>query len=110
MLMPHLKITFGDDEAEASDHKLPAAEHTAYTPVYLTFGVLNVTLSQSIYSGAKKYLVSHQLRKFPRLKRRERPVIFIIGTLNYDRQNYFKNPENRIVGYLMNLFANYGGK
>ena len=33
-----------------------------------------------IYSGAKKYLVSHQLCKFSRLKRWERPVIFIIGT------------------------------
>ncbi len=33
----------------------------------------------SIYSGAKKYLVSHQLCKFSHLKRRDRPVIFIIG-------------------------------
>ena len=33
------------------------------------------------YSGAKKYLVSHQLCKFSHLKRLERPVIFIIGTL-----------------------------
>ncbi len=32
-----------------------------------------------IYSGAKKYLVSHQLCKFSHLKRWERPVIFIIG-------------------------------
>ncbi len=31
------------------------------------------------YSGAKKYLVSHQLCKFSHLKRLERPVIFIIG-------------------------------
>ncbi len=31
------------------------------------------------YSGAKKYLVSHQLWKFSHLKRWERPVIFIIG-------------------------------
>jgi hypothetical protein len=29
---------------------------------------------------------------------------------NYDRQNEKKNPENHIVGFLMNLFANYGGK
>jgi hypothetical protein len=36
----------------------------------------------SLYSGAKKkYLVSHQLCKFSHLKRWERPVIFIIGTL-----------------------------
>ena len=34
-----------------------------------------------IYSGAKKYLVSHQLCKFSHLKRWERPVIFIIVTL-----------------------------
>ncbi len=33
----------------------------------------------SLYSGAKKYLVSHQLCKFSHLKRWERPVIFIIG-------------------------------
>ncbi len=33
----------------------------------------------STYSGAKKYLVSHQLCKFSHLKRWERPVIFIIG-------------------------------
>ena len=33
------------------------------------------------YSEAKKYLVSHQLCKFSHLKRWERPVIFIIGTL-----------------------------
>ncbi len=32
-----------------------------------------------IYSGAKKYLVSHQLCKFSHLKRWKRPVIFIIG-------------------------------
>ena len=31
-------------------------------------------------------------------------------TSNYDRQNEKKNPENHIVGFLMNLFANYGGK
>ena len=29
---------------------------------------------------------------------------------NYDRQNEKKNPENHIVGFLMNSFANYGGK
>ncbi len=32
-----------------------------------------------MYSGAKKYLVSHQLCKFSHLKKWERPVIFIIG-------------------------------
>ncbi len=32
-----------------------------------------------LYSGAKMYLVSHQLCKFSHLKRWERPVIFIIG-------------------------------
>ena len=39
-----------------------------------------------------------------------RPVIYIIVHFNYDRQNEKKNPENHIVGYLMNLFANDGGK
>ncbi len=33
----------------------------------------------NMYSGAKKYLVSHQLCKFSHLKRWERPVILIIG-------------------------------
>ena len=55
-----------------------------------------------MYSGAKKYLASQQLCKFSHLKRWERPVIFIIGTK--------KNPENQIVGFLMKLYANYGGK
>ncbi len=35
--------------------------------------------AEKTYSGAKKYLVSHQLCKFSHLKRWERPVIFIIG-------------------------------
>ena len=35
----------------------------------------------NMYSGAKKYLVSHKLCKFSHLKRWQRPVIFIIGTL-----------------------------
>ncbi len=57
-----------------------------------------------IYSGAKKYLVSHHLCKFSHLKRWERPVIFIIGIPQ------LWNPENHIVGFLKNLLANYGGK
>ncbi len=36
-------------------------------------------MDSNIYSGAKKYLVSHQLCKFSHLKRWERPVILIIG-------------------------------
>ena len=63
-----------------------------------------------IYSGAKKYFVSHQLCKFSHLKRRERPVIFIIGTSTMTDKMSKKNPENHIVGFFMNLFANYGGK
>ncbi len=39
----------------------------------------NIYIYIYIYSGAKKYLVSHQLCKFFHLKRWERPVIFIIG-------------------------------
>ena len=64
----------------------------------------------AIYSVAKKYLDSHQLCKFSHLKRWERPVIFIIGTLQLWQTKFEKNPENHIVGLLMNLFANYGGK
>jgi len=37
------------------------------------------TEHHAIYSGAKRYLVSHQLCKFYHLKRWERPVIFIMG-------------------------------
>ncbi len=58
--------------------------------------MLNIS-KLNIYTGGKMYLVSHQLCKFSHLKRWERPVIKI-------------NPENHIVGFLKNLFANYGGK
>ncbi len=47
-----------------------------WTVVYIMY---NYLLILYIYSGAKKYLVSHQLCKFSHLKRWERPVIFIIG-------------------------------
>ncbi len=57
----------------------------------------------NIYSGAKKYLVSHQLCKFSQLKRWERPVIFIIVIPQlWETKTRKKNPENHIV--------NYGGK
>jgi hypothetical protein len=50
---------------------------------------------------AKKYLVSHQLCKFSHLKSWERPVIFIIGTLQLWQTKWGdKNPENHIVGFL----------
>ncbi len=47
-----------------------------YQDIVMSSGVVYVIRR---YSGAKKYLVSHQLCKFSHLKRRERPVIFIIG-------------------------------
>ncbi len=46
--------------------------HTPHTYIYIYIYIY-------IHSGAKKYLVSHQLCKFSYLKRWERPVIFIIG-------------------------------
>ena len=61
--------------------------------------------------GQNKYLVSHQLCKFSHLKRWERPVIFIIRyTSTMTDKMRKRNPENHIVGFFMNLFANYGGK
>ena len=50
-----------------------------YNLMCLLFVYVFMHLSTSLYIGAKKYLVSHQLCKFSHLK--ERPVIFIIGTL-----------------------------
>jgi hypothetical protein len=44
-------------------------------------------VGESWYSGAKKYLVRDQLCKFSHLEK-----------------------KNDIVGFLMNLFAKYGGK
>ena len=35
---------------------------------------------------------------------------YIIGTSTMTDKMRKKNPENHIVGILMNLFANYGGK
>ena len=69
-------------------------------------------LWNNTYSGAKKYLVSHQLCKFSHLKRWERPVIFIIGALQLWRTKWGeKNPENHIVGFLTpsctSSFTNY---
>ena len=45
---------------------------------------------QYTYSGAKKYLVSHKLCKFSHLKIWQRPVIFIIGTLQLWQTNWEK--------------------
>ena len=46
-------------------------------------------------SGAKKYLVSHQLCKFSHLKRWERPVIFIIGTLQLWETKWEKKKSSK---------------
>ncbi len=50
----------------------------------------------NIYSGAKKYLVSHQLCKFSHLKRWERSVIFIIRYTSTMRQNKKRKSHCRI--------------
>ncbi len=46
------------------------------------------TIATDTYSGAKQYLVSHQLCKFSHLKRWERPVIFIIGIPQLSRKSH----------------------
>ena len=72
------------------------------------------SVSANTYSGAKKYLVSHQLCKFSHLKRWERPVIFNFQFIHYERQNekkkYQKITLSDFIIILKNLFANYGGK
>ncbi len=66
---------------------------------------------QNKYSGAKKYLVSHQLCKFSHLKKmREACNLHHRYTSTMRDKIRKKNPENHIVGFLKNLFANYGGK
>ena len=61
-------------------------------------------------SMAKKYLVSHQLCKFSHLKIWEACNFHHRYTSTMTDKMRKKNPENHIVGFLMNLFANYGGK
>ena len=68
------------------------------------------TYTHYTYSGAKTYLVSHQLCKFSHLKRREACNFHHRYTSTMTDKTRRKNPENHIVGFLMNLFANYGGK
>jgi hypothetical protein len=61
--------------------------------------------------GQKKYLVSHKLCKFSHLKKMRDACNFhhrYTSTMTDNMRK--KNPENHIVGFVMNLFANYGGK
>ncbi len=75
------------------------------------YACMHACMYVCMYSGAKKYLVSHQLCKFSHLKRWERPVIFHHRYTSTMRDKIRKKtPENHIVGFLKNLFANYGGK
>ena len=63
------------------------------------------------YSGAKKVFSQPPIvQVLPLIKMREACNFHHFHHLNYDRQNEKKNPEYPIVGFLMNLFANYGGK
>ena len=64
-----------------------------------------------MYSGAKKVFSQPPIVQVLPSKKDERGLSFSSQVhFNYDRQNEKKNPENHIVGFLMNLFANYGGK
>ncbi len=64
-----------------------------------------------MYSGAKKYLVSHQLVQVLPLKKMREACNFHHRYTSTMRDKIRKiNPENHIVGFLKNLFANYGGK
>jgi hypothetical protein len=63
------------------------------------------------YSGAKKYLVSQQLCKFSHFSQmREACNFHHRYTSTVTDKIRGKNPENHIVGFLINLLANYGGK
>ncbi len=63
-----------------------------------------------IYSGAKKVFSQPPIVQVLPLKKMREACNFHHRYLNYERQNKKKNPENHIVGFLKNLFANYGGK
>ena len=64
-----------------------------------------------MYSGAKQYLVSHQfVEVLPLKKMREACNFHHRYTSTMTDKMRKKIPENHIVGFLINLFANYGGK
>ena len=65
--------------------------------------VVDTEIHTNTYSGAKKYLVRHQLCKFSHLKRWERPVIFIIIIFNYDGPNE-KNKSRKSHCRIFNEF------
>ena len=72
--------------------------------------IVIVTTANTTYSGAKKYLVSHQLQVLPLKKMGEACNFHHRDTSTMTDKMREKNPENHIVGFLMYLFANYGGK
>ncbi len=64
-----------------------------------------------IYSGAKKYLVRPPIvQVLPLKKMREACNFHHRYTSTMRDKIRTKNPENHIVGFLKNLFANCGGK
>ena len=71
---------------------------------------LECSVLERIYSVAKKVFSQPPIvQVLPRKMMREACNFHHMHT-NYDRQNEKKNPENHIVGFLMNLFEHYGGK
>ena len=64
----------------------------------------------SLQWGKKVFSQPPIVQVLPLKKMREACNFYHRYTSTNDRQNEEKNPENHIVGFLMNLFANYGGK
>ncbi len=63
-----------------------------------------------IYSGAKKYCQPPIVQVLPLKKMREACNFHHRYTSTMRDKIQKKNPENHIVGFLKNSFANYGGK
>ena len=75
--------------------------------------VTGLLLSQwlgDIQWGKKVFSQPPIVQVLPLKKMREACKVSSQVHFNYDRENEKKNPENHIVGFFMNLFANYGGK
>ena len=68
-------------------------------------------IRKKIYSGAKKVFSQLPIvQVLPLKKMREACNFHHRYTSTMTDKMRGKNPENHIVGFLMNLFANYGGK
>ena len=83
---------------------------TPTCPINITIGPF-VRLIPSIYSEAKEYFCQPPIvQVLPLKKMREACSFHHMYTSTMTDKMRKENPENLIEGFLMNLFANYGGK